>query len=199
LVFPPWEQEHQDAFDGIKGLVIGSDCLTTIDHDNMGDNHIFVTCDASDWRTGTVLSYSLTWETARPVAFDLMALKSAQLNYPVHEKELPAIIRALQKWCSDLLGAPITIYTDHRTLENFDHQKDLSRHQAQWQEFLSQYDYQIVCTFRVRQIVLQTHFLDYLTLLMMPHQHLWPLCLQCPPTPPYYNLSKTVTRQTLFV
>lgn len=56
-----------------------------------------------------------------------MALKSAQLNYLVHEKELLTIIRALQKWCSDLLGAPITIYTDHRTLENSDSQKDLSR------------------------------------------------------------------------
>jgi hypothetical protein len=144
LVFPPWEQEHQDAFDGIKGLVIGSDCLTTIDHDNMGDNRIFITCDASDWRTGAILSYSLTWETAWPVVFDSMALKSAQLNYPVHEKELLAVIRTLQKWCSDLLGAPITIYTDHWTLENFDHQKDLSWRQARWQEFLSQYDYQIV-------------------------------------------------------
>jgi hypothetical protein len=144
LVFPPWEQEHQDAFDGIKGLVTGSDCLTTIDHDNMGDNHIFVTCDSSDWRTGAVLSYGLTWETAQPIAFDSMALKSAQLNYPVHEKELLAVIRALQKWCSDLLGAPITIYTDHRTLENFDHQKNLSRCQVRWQEFLSQYNYQIV-------------------------------------------------------
>jgi len=55
-----------------------------------------------------------------------MAFKAAQLNYPVHEKELLAIICALQKWCSELLGAPITIYTDHRTLENFDQQKDLS-------------------------------------------------------------------------
>jgi hypothetical protein len=110
----------------------------------MGDNRIFVTCDASDWRTGAVLSYGLTWESARPVAFDSMALKEAQLNYPVHEKELLAIIHALQKWRADLLGAPITIYTDHRTLENFDHQKDLLRCQARWQEFLAQYDYNIV-------------------------------------------------------
>ena len=92
----------------------------------MGDNWVFVTCDSSDWRTGAVLSYGLTWESAQPVAFDSMALKAAQINYPVHEKELLAIIRALQKWQSDLLGVPITIYTDHRTLENFDQQKDLS-------------------------------------------------------------------------
>ena len=82
--------------------------------------------DASNRRTGAVLSFGKTWETARPVAFDSVALKAAQANYPVHEKELLAIIRALTKWRTDLLGSPITIYTDHQTLENFDTQKDLS-------------------------------------------------------------------------
>ena len=62
----------------------------------------------------------------------------------MHEKELLAIIRTLTKWRVDLLGSPITIYTDHKTLENFDVQKDLSRRQCRWQEFLSQYDYNIV-------------------------------------------------------
>jgi Integrase zinc binding domain/RNase H-like domain found in reverse transcriptase len=62
----------------------------------------------------------------------------------MHEKELLAIIRALTKWQTDLLGSPIIIYTDHCTLENFDSQKDLSRRQAHWQEFLSHYDHRIV-------------------------------------------------------
>jgi RNase H-like domain found in reverse transcriptase/Integrase zinc binding domain len=67
-------------------------------------------------------------------------LKPAEKNYPVHEKELLAIIRALKKWRSDLLGTHFYIYTDHHTLENFDTQKDLSRRQLRWQEFMSQYD-----------------------------------------------------------
>ena len=46
--FPAWNSMHQVAFDAIKALVVGQDCLTTIDHDNMGDNLIFLTCDASD-------------------------------------------------------------------------------------------------------------------------------------------------------
>jgi hypothetical protein len=33
---------------------------------------------------------------------------------------------------------------DHRTLENFDAQKDLSRRQARWQEFLAHYDHRII-------------------------------------------------------
>jgi hypothetical protein len=110
----------------------------------MGKNCIFITCDSSDWHTRAVLSYGPTLETAQPIAFDLMALKAAQLNYPVHEKELLAIICALQKWCSELLGVAITIYTDHCRLENFDQQNDLSHQQAHWQEFLAQYDHEIM-------------------------------------------------------
>jgi hypothetical protein len=125
--FPEWLLCHQYAFDMIKEIVVGADCLTTIDHQNMGDNKIFLTTDASDRRSGAVLSYSLTWETARPIAFDSMTFKGAELNYAVHEKELLAIIRGLRRWHTDIIGCPVLIYTDHRTLENFETQKDLSR------------------------------------------------------------------------
>jgi hypothetical protein len=110
----------------------------------MGDNKIFITADTSDRRSGAVLSYGLTWETARPVAFDSMTFKGAELNYPVHEKELLAIFRSLRRWRSDLIGCPVYIYTDHRTLENFNTQRDLSRRQARWMEFLAQFDCHIV-------------------------------------------------------
>jgi len=73
-----------------------------------------------------------------------MTFKGAELNYPVHEKEMLAIIRALKKWRSDLIGIPFVVYMDHKTLENFNHQKDLSRRQARWMEFLSQYDCKII-------------------------------------------------------
>jgi hypothetical protein len=142
--FPTWTKEHQSAFEAIKSLVVSRECLTVIDHARPGENKIFVTCDASEWRTGATLSYGATWETARPVAFDSMQLKGAEKNYPVHEKELLAIIRALKKWRSDLLGMEFFVYTDHRTLENFNTQRDLSRRQLRWQEFLSQYEFTVV-------------------------------------------------------
>lgn len=142
--FLDWIAEHKVAFLGIKSLVLSVDCLMVIDHETPGANKIFVTCDASDWRTGAVLSFGETWETARPVAYESQQLNSAQKSYPVHEKELLAIIRALTKWRVDLLGSPITIYTDHKTLEAFNMQCDLSQRQCHWQEFLSQYDYNIV-------------------------------------------------------
>ncbi len=72
-----------------------------------------------------------------------MQLKGAQLHYPVHEKELLGIIRALKKWRADLLGNQFEVFTDHRTLENFQTQKALSRRQARWMEEMAQFDMSI--------------------------------------------------------
>ncbi|PPR02502.1 hypothetical protein CVT24_001968 [Panaeolus cyanescens] len=142
--FPTWNEAHQHAFDSIKQIVVSRECLTVVDHSKLDENKIFVTTDASDRATGAVLSFGPSWETARPVAFDSQSLKDAELNYPVHEKELLAIIKALKKWKTDLIGAPFLVYTDHKTLLNFNTQKDLSRRQARWMEFLSIYDCKFV-------------------------------------------------------
>ena len=141
--WPGWTPQHQVAFQNIKDIVLSMECLTTINHDNMGDWEIFVTCDASDWQIGTCLSFGGTWETARPVAWDSVQLSQAEKNYPTQEKEMLTIVRALKKFCADLLGTRFTVDTDHRTLECFQGQRDLSRRQARWQEFLAEYDFEI--------------------------------------------------------
>ncbi len=101
--------------------------MTVIDHETPGNRRIFVTCDASERGTGAVLSFGAEWRTARPVAFKSMQLTPSEKNYPVHEKELLAIVRALVRWRFDLLGSHFKIFTDHWTLEYFMTQKDLSR------------------------------------------------------------------------
>ena len=123
--FLSWTPRYQEAFDEIKKIVMSRDCLTTIDFTKMPDHKIFVTTDTSNRCSGAVLSFGSSWETACPVAFDSMTFKNAELNYPVHEKELLAIICALKKWRVDLLGILFFIYTDHKTLEIFNVQKDL--------------------------------------------------------------------------
>jgi hypothetical protein len=90
--FLTWTAAHQEGFEAVKGLVVSHECLTVIDHLNPGGNKIFVTTDASNLQTGAVLSWGLTWEEARPIAFDSMQLNDAQKCYPVHKKELLAII-----------------------------------------------------------------------------------------------------------
>ena len=51
--FPAWTEHHQAAFDAIKQIVIGRECLTSIDHDS-GEN-IYVTVRAVPALTGSTL------------------------------------------------------------------------------------------------------------------------------------------------
>jgi hypothetical protein len=106
----------------------------------MPEYKIFVTTDASDTGSGAILAFGPTYELARPVAYESRSFKGAELNYLVHEKELLAIVRALAKWWSELLGYQFEVWTDHRTLEHLNTQRNLSRHQARWMELMSQYD-----------------------------------------------------------
>ena len=98
----------------------------------MPNYKIYVT--TGDTCSRALLSFGPTWETACLVAFDSTTFKGAELNYPVHEKGL------LKKWQTDLVRPPFFVFMDHKTLENFDTQKDLLQRQARWMEFLSQYD-----------------------------------------------------------
>ena len=124
--FLAWNDCHHQAFEAAKSIVISRDCLTVIDLLKLSECKIFVTTDASNKCSGAVLSFGKTWNSACPVAFDSMTFKGTKLTYPVHEKELPTIIRALKKWQVELMGSQFFIYTDHKTLEIFNTQKDLS-------------------------------------------------------------------------
>ena len=86
-------------FENIKQLVLGANCLTIINYKDKESN-IYVTTDASDCCTGIVLSFGKTWELACPVAYDSYQLNDVEKNYPVHKKELLAIIKSLKKWRS---------------------------------------------------------------------------------------------------
>jgi hypothetical protein len=72
--FSEWNNKHNTAFNAVKNLVVSPECLTAINHDDPQNNKIFLTCDASDYATGALLSWGPTHETARPVAFDSMQL-----------------------------------------------------------------------------------------------------------------------------
>ena len=108
--FPAWIPKYQVVFNAIKQTVTSQDCLTTIDFSKMPQYKIFITTDASNKFSGTVLSFGPSGETVHPVAFNSMTFKNAELNYPVHEKELLAVIHALKKWRVDLLEVFIVLH-----------------------------------------------------------------------------------------
>lgn len=67
--FPHWTDRYQQAFEAIKSIVISRECLTTIDHtDKM--KTIFVTTDASDRRSGAVISFNLGNSSPRGLRFN---------------------------------------------------------------------------------------------------------------------------------
>jgi len=73
-------------------------------------------------------------------------MSPAVCNYRIGDKELLAIIKALDKWHMYLhqLPQPFTIITDYHNLQNFTTKALLSRRQARWAQKLAQYDFKIV-------------------------------------------------------
>ena len=73
----------------------------------------------------------------------------AELNYPIHDKELLAIFRSFKQYRPELLGAQkaVHVYTDHRALEYFMRTKGLTARQARWAEFFADFHFTIMyCT-----------------------------------------------------
>jgi hypothetical protein len=68
------------------------------------------------------------------------------MNYPIHDKEMLAIVRAFKHWRSELEGTdhPVEVLTDHKALEYFISTKALSARQACWAEVLSRYNFKIL-------------------------------------------------------
>ena len=54
-----------------------------------------------------------------------------------------AILKALIRWEDKLLGRKFVIVTDHKSLEYFETQPNLSSQQTRWWEYISQFDFTI--------------------------------------------------------
>ena len=104
-----------------------------------------VTKDASQMAIGAVLA-QLGQEdrVLHPVAFESQKLREAERNYPVHELELLAVVHALHVWRVYLLGRHFKVVMDHHSLTFLQTQPTLSKRQAQWVEFLQEFDFEIV-------------------------------------------------------
>src|SRR5579884_4042722 len=101
-----------------------------------------VITDASDFIIGAVLSQNQD-KNDQPIAFESRKLSLAEQNYPVHEKELLAIVHAIRLWKSYLEGQKFTVVTDHAFLEYIKTQHNLSKRQAHWLETLQASNFEV--------------------------------------------------------
>src|SRR6185369_5880142 len=101
-----------------------------------------LTTDASDFAIGAVLSQD-HGKGEQPVAYESRKLSLAERNYPVHEKELLAIVHAIKLWRHYLEGQRFTVITDHASLEFIKTQQNLSRRQARWLETLQANNFEV--------------------------------------------------------
>jgi hypothetical protein len=100
--------------------------------------------DASEWAIGMVLLQLGADGRLHPIAFDGRKLTGAELNYPVHEKELLAIKEALRLWDRYIEnGTQTTIVTDHASLQYLQTTVTYSKRLARWVDEFQEYDLKI--------------------------------------------------------
>ena len=136
-----WTSRQQEAFDILKSKVTSSPILVFPDD----SKQYKLEADSSDFATGAVLSQEGSDGKWHPVAFMSKSLNEVERNYEIHDKEMLAIIRALEEWRHYLEGTTHTfeIWTDHKNLEYFMTAQKLNRRQARWSLFLSRFDFSL--------------------------------------------------------
>uniref|UniRef100_A0A2N9J0J0 RNA-directed DNA polymerase n=1 Tax=Fagus sylvatica TaxID=28930 RepID=A0A2N9J0J0_FAGSY len=122
------------AFIEIKERLCGAPLLALPDFSKTFE----IECDASGIGIGAVLM-----QEKRPIAYFSEKLNGAALNYPTYDKELYALVRALETWQHYLWPKEFVIHTDHESLKHLKGQGKLNRRHAQWMEFIETFPYVI--------------------------------------------------------
>ena len=90
-----------------------------------------IMCDASDYAIGAVLGQRED-KKAFVIYYASKTLDSAQANYTTTEKEFLAVVFALEKFKSYIVGSPVTIFTDHAALKYLLSKQDTKPRLTRW-------------------------------------------------------------------
>ena len=106
-----FDQACKDAHDELKRRVTSAPIIQPPNWDEPFE----IICDASDYAVGAVIGQIIR-KNLHVIAYASCVLDEAQCNYHTTEKELFAMVFALEKFKSYLLGTKVVVFTDHATL-----------------------------------------------------------------------------------
>ena len=127
-----------NAFTLIKNKLVTAPVIIAPDR----DAHFELMCDASDYAVGAVLGQRRE-KFFHAIYYASKVLNENQVNYATTEKELLAVIFALEKFRSYLIGSKVVVFTDHATLKYLLTKGDSKPRLLRWILLLQEFDLEI--------------------------------------------------------
>src|SRR5258705_6348232 len=136
-----WGSPEQKVFNALKKAVTSAPILTFPSQSGC----FCLECDTSNFATRVVLSQAQADGMHQPIAFMSKGFSDAEHNYQIHDKEMLAIMRALDEWHHFLEGATekFKILMDHWNLTYFRDAQKLNHQQVHWSLFLLCFDFSL--------------------------------------------------------
>ncbi|KAH9741368.1 Endonuclease [Citrus sinensis] len=126
------------AFDKLKELLTSAPIIQPPDWSLPFE----IMCDASNYAVGAVLGQRVG-RAAHVIYYASRTLDSAQCNYSTTEKELLAIVFALEKFRSYLLGTKVIVFSDHAALRYLLAKKEAKPRLIRWILLLQEFNLEI--------------------------------------------------------
>jgi hypothetical protein len=130
-----WTKESQAAFDILKEKLTTAPILTLPDF----TKEFTIECDASGQGIGAILM-----QEKKPIAYFSKALGVRNLTKSAYEKELMAVVLAIQHWRPYLIGRRFVVSTDQKSLKQLLQQRIVTAEQQNWAAKLLGFDFEIV-------------------------------------------------------
>jgi hypothetical protein len=101
-----------------------------------------IMCDASDYAVGAVLGQRKEGRV-HAIYYASKTLNEEQLNYATTEKELLAVVFAIEKFRSYIVNSKVIVYTDHTAIKYLLAKKDAKPRLIHWILLLQVFDVEI--------------------------------------------------------
>ncbi|CAL9029904.1 unnamed protein product [Prunus brigantina] len=133
-----FDQNCENAFNALKKMLTTALIIIPLDWSLPFE----LMCDASDYAIGAVLGQRVD-KKPHAIYYASRTLNDAQLSYSTTEKELLAIIFALEKFRSYLITNKVIVYTNHAALKYLLAKKDAKPRLIRWILLLQEFDLEI--------------------------------------------------------